>query len=67
MTDREARLIVLADYAQVQRKRVRHFWGTMGVVLRFDGRRATGTDAGRGRAKAPARRTAFETRAPRCR
>jgi hypothetical protein len=65
----EARLIVLADYANARRKRARHFFGTMGVVLRFEDRRGPSADS---RIASPAavpavRKTAFETRAPRAR
>ena len=63
----ESPVIVLANHALARRKRARHFWGTMGVLLRFDGRRdvradgrVSGASAARG-----GRKSAFETRAPR--
>jgi hypothetical protein len=61
-------VILLADYAAARRRRARRFWGTMGVVLRFEDRRTIRPDgvpqlaAARSRA---VRKTAFETRAPR--
>ena len=75
MTDRvETKLIVLADYAKARRKRARRFWGTMGVVLRFEDRRGRSADSpgadsriGQPVAARAVRRTAFETRAPRAR
>ena len=61
-------LIVLADHALAQRKRARRFWGTMGVLFRFEDHQAVRSDRPRGGQPMPAiRRTAFETRAPRSR
>ena len=59
----ESRVIVMASHALARRKRARRFWGTMGVLLRFDAR----LDRGPGRATGPrvVRKSAFETRAPR--
>jgi hypothetical protein len=66
VTNPEARVIALADHAEARRRRARRFYGTMGVVLRFEDRRVMRTDASlRGPAMMRTRRTAFETRAPR--
>ena len=62
----ENRVIVLANHALARRKRERRFFGTMGAVLRFEDRRALRTQASVGAGEVqPARKTAFETRAPR--
>jgi len=63
----QARVIVLADHALAQRRRARRFWGTMGVLLRFEDRRGPRADLGtRPAERLPAvRRSAFDTRAPR--
>jgi hypothetical protein len=60
-----ANVIVLANHALAQRKRVRRFWGTMGVLLRFDDRQVLPKPAPRASRARIVRKTAFETRAPR--
>ena len=59
-----ARVIVLADHAVAQRKRARRFWGTMGVVLRFDDRRNVRVDK-RIRSAYDTRAVRSDARAPR--
>ncbi len=47
MTNRAGtRVIVLADHWLAKRKRARHFWGTMGEVLRIEDRRHARVDNG---------------------
>ena len=60
-----AEVIVLADYEHQRRKRSGASSGPMGVVLSLDACRARRTEAGRRDAPKPARKSAFETRAPR--
>ena len=65
MKNRTAQVIFLADYEHLRRRATRPGSSPMGVVLSFDKCRTRRVEAARHEAAKPARKSAFETRAPR--